>query len=65
MAGVDSSDYEGHREGPLGAKVRDCLTPPDWELPACILCEMPSSNGMTNARSMAQLSGMVAMQGEF
>jgi CubicO group peptidase (beta-lactamase class C family) len=64
-AGIDSTGFMSHREGPLGAKVRDNLTPPDWDIPACILCEMPSSNGMTNARSMAQLSGMMAMNGEF
>ena len=66
-AAIDSDDgvTPYGEPGTLGARVQECFTPPEWEVPACVLCEMPSSNGMCNGRSLAQLSGIVAMNGEF
>ncbi|MCZ6886927.1 MAG: serine hydrolase, partial [Gammaproteobacteria bacterium] len=52
------------RVGPYGEKMDASLLPPAWTGAECLTTELPSGNGIGNARSLAQLAAIIAMNGE-
>jgi CubicO group peptidase (beta-lactamase class C family) len=45
-------------------KVENAFLPPAWDTLECLTSEMPSSNGMANGRSIAQIGSIFALNGE-
>jgi CubicO group peptidase (beta-lactamase class C family) len=51
--------------GELAHVTDNSLLPPAWQGAACLEAEIPSSNGMTNARGIAQLLAIYANGGSY
>ena len=50
--------------GVLSERVENCLLPPTWEGLECLRSDMPGANGIGNARSLARIGAILAMNGE-
>jgi len=50
--------------GSMGYRAENCYLPPVWDGIECLTAELPSSNGLANARSLAQLGSVFALNGE-
>jgi CubicO group peptidase (beta-lactamase class C family) len=50
-------------EVPGDKRFVNALQPPSWEGMECLRSEMPSTNGLGNARSLAQLADVMALDG--
>jgi len=50
--------------GAISERVENCLLPPAWEGLICLRTESPGANGIGNARSLATIGSIIAMNGE-
>ena len=50
--------------GAIGDRVDNCLLPPAWEGLECLESENPGGNGIGNARSLARIGSILAMNGQ-
>ncbi len=50
--------------GAIGDRIDNCLLPPAWEGLECLESENPGGNGIGNARSLARIGSIFAMNGQ-
>ena len=61
---IPPEEVEQATPGTMPWKVQRSSLPPAWEDPQCLTSEMPSMNGITGARGLAQIAAIYAMNGE-
>jgi CubicO group peptidase (beta-lactamase class C family) len=57
-------EREPREEGSIGYRVENSFLAPAWQGAECLTSEIPASNGIGNARSLAKIGAVLAMNGE-